>query len=104
MSIKLKSHSFIETLCRAKYPLSVVDYICTHIPGKKLLGYDIGCAFKKTIANSSVGPKFEGRCTMNAMHGWSHIRPCQCDNHPLYLDHVGLSNMEDSNVPLASQI
>lgn len=32
---------------------------------------------------------------MNAMHGWSHIRPCQCENHPLYLDNVGLSDLED---------
>lgn len=32
---------------------------------------------------------------MNAMHGWSHIRPCQCENHPLYLKNVGLSDLED---------
>lgn len=32
---------------------------------------------------------------MNAMHGWSHIRPCQCENHPLYLSDVGLSDLED---------
>src|ERR1700753_76005 len=59
------------------------------------MGYDIGCAFSKTLEKSSVGAKFDGRCTMNAMHGWSHIRPCQCKNHPLYLNEVGLSDMED---------
>jgi hypothetical protein len=32
---------------------------------------------------------------MNALHGWSHIRPCQCENHPLYLNDAGLSDMED---------
>lgn len=80
---------------RAKYPLAVVDYVCSNVPGRKLLGYDIGCAFQKTLANSSVASKFQGRCTMNAMHGWSHIRPCQCTNHPLYLENVGLSDMED---------
>jgi hypothetical protein len=66
------------------------------VPGEKLLGYDIGCAFKTTISQSKlVSPNFRGRCTMNAWHGSVHIRKCQCANLPHYLPGTGLANLED---------
>ena len=61
-----------------------------------MLGSDIGCALKKTIARSRVAASFGSSiCITNAWHGFMHIRSCQVSNHPYYTTGVGLSELED---------
>lgn len=63
-------------------------------PGLKLIAYDIGCAFKKTAANSSFGDQLSARFLVPAMHGYAHNRPCQIEHHPLYVLGAGLEDFE----------
>lgn len=60
----------------------------------KLVGYDIGCAFKKTIARSSIGPSMQARFVIPAMHGYAHNRPCQLGHHPNYVSGTGIEDFE----------
>ncbi len=49
-----------------------------------MLSFDIGCSFKTTLMNSSLGAAFKAlRCQVcvNAFHGYSHSY-CQLKNHP----------------------
>lgn len=64
---------------------------------KILVGFDIGCVFKTTLANSSFGPKFKAsgsRVCMNAFHGYSHSYLCQVQHHPNVIDGIGLEDLE----------
>lgn len=63
-------------------------------PGKKLIVYDIGCTFKKTIAKSTLGEGLEADYTIPAMHGYAHNRLCQCSHHPKYVTGTGLEDFE----------
>jgi hypothetical protein len=59
--------------------------------------YDIGCAFTKTLANSSVGPLAKNlnlRMMVGAFHGHAHNRRCQLDWHPMYIEGTGLTEGE----------
>ncbi|KAH9910445.1 uncharacterized protein BXZ73DRAFT_108989 [Epithele typhae] len=81
----------------AKYPIAMVRKLLDTIPGPHIVGYDIGCTFKTTLARSSVGPDFAksgSRCCVNAFHGYSHSYPCQLDNHPLGIAGMGLEDLE----------
>ena len=62
-----------------------------------LMGYDIGCAFSKTIMSSSLGPQFRAqncRCCVNAFHGYSHSYDCQKQHHPNVIEGIGLEDLE----------
>lgn len=64
---------------------------------RQLLGYDIGCAFAKTISTSSLGLSFEEqkcRCIVNAFHGYSHNYLCQLQNHPNGVEGMGIEDLE----------
>lgn len=61
------------------------------------LGHDIGCSSCKTVAASSIGAKADEYnliIAVNAFHGYAHNRPCQLENHPLYLDGFGIEDLE----------
>lgn len=82
---------------RAKLPLAIVDRILTVIAKRILLGFDIGCTFKITLANSSLGPAFQTlgcRVCVNAFHGYSHNYQCQLQNHPNVIPAMGLEDLE----------
>jgi hypothetical protein len=85
------------SLFRAKYPLAVVNQMNKILGAYLALGYDIGCAFKKTISTSSLGPSFSAafsRCLVNTYHGYTHNYACQCKNHPNVVEGVGLEDFE----------
>lgn len=80
---------------RAKYPLAVLNKVNTALgDGKKLVAYDIGCTFKKTIQKSSLGADLDASYTIPAMHGYAHNRLCQCSHHPKYVVGTGLEDFE----------
>jgi hypothetical protein len=61
------------------------------------MGSDIGCSFSSTIASSSLRPEAERlrlRMAVNAFHRHTHNRACQLRFHPLYLDGLGLEDLE----------
>ncbi|KAJ7697393.1 hypothetical protein B0H17DRAFT_928404 [Mycena rosella] len=81
-----------------KYPLAMVKWILDHYGGDIGLGYDIMCAFWKTLKRSSLGAnvtamRWQG--VVPAFHGHAHNRPCQIEWHPLYVDGVGLEDFEE---------
>jgi len=63
----------------------------------QLIGYDIGCSFSSTIASSSIAVKAcenQLACCVNAFHSHAHKQLCQLLHHPLYLQGVGLEDLE----------
>ncbi|KZS91015.1 hypothetical protein SISNIDRAFT_414531, partial [Sistotremastrum niveocremeum HHB9708] len=78
----------------AKYGLAILARIEEQIPGIKLYGYDIGCAFQKTVMNSSLGPRFKSMMVVPSMHGYAHNRACQVKHHPNYTTGAGLEDLE----------
>ncbi|KAI0700240.1 hypothetical protein C8T65DRAFT_709710 [Cerioporus squamosus] len=81
----------------AKYPLAMTDAIITEIAEAIILAFDIGCSFKVTLMNSSLGQAFQAlgsRMTVNAFHGYSHSYPCQLRNHPNIVRGMGIEDLE----------
>jgi KDZ transposase-like protein len=61
------------------------------------LGYDIGCRFKTTLANSPLGNKAREnnhRCLVGAFHGHAHNRLCQSQFLATYVKGLGLEDLE----------
>jgi hypothetical protein len=81
-----------------KYPLSIVNRLLD-VYGKDIgLGYDIWCAFIKTLQRSSLGAKTVAlnlSGVVPAFHGHAHNRSCQVSWHPLYTDGVGMEDFEE---------
>jgi hypothetical protein len=84
--------------CRAKYPLAIVDKLLNVFQGRRIkCGYDIACAFWKTLMASSLGPKARERCfqmVVGSFYGHAHNRGCQVNWHPLYVKDIGHANFE----------
>ncbi|KAJ7284762.1 hypothetical protein C8J57DRAFT_1053159 [Mycena rebaudengoi] len=81
-----------------KYPLAMVKWILDHYGADVGLGYDIMCAFFKTLMRSSLGPRVAAmnlQGVVPAFHGHAHNRACQIGWHPLYVDGVGLEDFEE---------
>lgn len=81
----------------AKYPLAHIAKPMDVLEDCLCFGSDIGCALKKTISTSSLGPRFEEKsckCVVNAFHGYSHNWACQKVNHPNVVTGLGLEDLE----------
>ncbi|KAI1781831.1 hypothetical protein LXA43DRAFT_977885 [Ganoderma leucocontextum] len=81
----------------AKYVLALLARILDHVPGRKLLGYDIGCVCEETVRNSSLGDEFKksgSRFCVNAFHGYSHSYNCQVKFHPTFIAGTGIEDLE----------
>ncbi|KAJ7318180.1 hypothetical protein DFH08DRAFT_714989 [Mycena albidolilacea] len=81
-----------------KYPLAMVKYLLDHCGADIGLGYDIMCAFFKTLMRSSLGVNVTAmrlRGVVPAFHGHAHNRACQIGWHPLYVEGVGLEDFEE---------
>ncbi|RPD78575.1 hypothetical protein L226DRAFT_457563 [Lentinus tigrinus ALCF2SS1-7] len=81
----------------AKLPLATTDQIINEIREAIMLGFDIGCSFKTTLKNSSLGRAFDAlgcKVCVNAFHGYSHSYPCQLKNHPNGIRGMGLEDLE----------
>ncbi|KAJ7192578.1 hypothetical protein GGX14DRAFT_379958 [Mycena pura] len=81
-----------------KYPLAMVKWLLDRYGADLGLGYDIMCAFFKTLMRSSLGANVTAmrlRGVVPAFHGYAHNRACQLGWHPLYVDGVGLEDFEE---------
>ncbi|KAJ7683507.1 hypothetical protein B0H14DRAFT_2422398 [Mycena olivaceomarginata] len=81
-----------------KYPLAIVTKLFELYGGDIALGYDIMCAFYKTLLRSSLGRdtvKLRLRGVVPAFHGHAHNRGCQLSWHPMYMEGVGLEDFEE---------
>lgn len=80
-----------------KYPLALVNKILEVFGSDIAFGYDIACAFLKTLMNSSLGPLAQRlRITGVApcFHGHAHCRECQVHWHPLHIEGAGKEDFE----------
>jgi hypothetical protein len=69
------------------------------------IGHDIACSSCKTIVTSSTGAKaaeLNLQVVVNAFHSFSHDCCCQLQNHPLYLNGLGLEDLETCECIFAS--
>ncbi|TDL17784.1 hypothetical protein BD410DRAFT_843337 [Rickenella mellea] len=97
-------HGFVLLICDMirsgelmKYPLAMVNKLMDVYGSNIACGYDIGCAFTKTLASSSLGRRARElylRLLTGAFHGHSHHRGCQLDYHPQYIKGIGLTDAE----------
>ncbi|KIK73395.1 hypothetical protein PAXRUDRAFT_41428, partial [Paxillus rubicundulus Ve08.2h10] len=74
------------------YPLAIVDRLLSVYGANGGCAYDIGCAFAKTVNNSSLGPKVHMlnlRFMVGSFHGHAHNHKCQLDWHPMYIKGTG---------------
>ncbi|KAG8917673.1 hypothetical protein FRC02_002971 [Tulasnella sp. 418] len=78
----------------AKYPLAILAHLDQLLPGRKLVGYDIGCATSKTLSRSKLGDRAQVRFVIPSMHGYAHNRPCQLSFHPKYIKGTGIEDFE----------
>lgn len=72
--------------------MALLDHLMSVLGENGACAYDIGCAFAKTLANSSLGPRAVSlnlRMMVGAFHGHAHNRRCQLDWHPMYIDGTG---------------
>jgi hypothetical protein len=82
---------------RSKYPLAIVDKALRTYPGRLLFAYDIGCVFKTTALNSSLGDELRRRqvkMVVPAFHCYAHNRLCQLSHLPLNVKGAGLEDFE----------
>ncbi|KAG0698993.1 hypothetical protein DFH29DRAFT_983677 [Suillus ampliporus] len=81
----------------AKYPLAVISKLMDAFGEGLGGGYDIGCQFKTTLDNSSLGPvahSLHYTSLVGAFHGHAHRRLCQLDHLTTYIPGLGLEDLE----------
>ncbi|KIK32492.1 hypothetical protein CY34DRAFT_19014 [Suillus luteus UH-Slu-Lm8-n1] len=81
----------------AKYPLAVVARLLDVFGDGLGGGYDIGCQFKVTLDNSSLGPlvrSLHHTCLVGAFHGHAHRRLCQLYSLTTYIKGLGIEDLE----------
>lgn len=62
-----------------------------------VFGYDIGCAFSKTVTSSTLGARATAqrlKFVVPSFHGHAHNRPCQLYYHPQYIPSLGIEDFE----------
>ncbi|KAG2143103.1 hypothetical protein DEU56DRAFT_911034 [Suillus clintonianus] len=92
-------HRFVFLACDmvrsgelAKYPLAIIEKLLAVYGKNGGCAYDIGCAFSKTLTNSSLGTQareLDFRLMVGAFHGHAHNRKCQLDWHPMTIRGIG---------------
>ncbi|KAG1844785.1 hypothetical protein F4604DRAFT_1937342 [Suillus subluteus] len=85
----------------AKYPLAVVARLLDVFGDGLGGGYDIGCQFKVTLDNSSLGPlvrSLNHTCLVGAFHGHAHRRLCQLFSLTTYIKGLGIEDLETCDV------
>ncbi|KAJ7819079.1 hypothetical protein B0H14DRAFT_3089447 [Mycena olivaceomarginata] len=81
----------------AKYPLAVVKELLGAFGMKLGAGYDMGCHFQATVANSELGPEARDKglkCLVGSFHGHAHNRLCQLRFLATYVEGMGLEDLE----------
>ena len=96
-TIKIKYESN-QVLSRMKYPHAMVNCLLKTYGADICLGYDIMCAFIKTLLRSVLGPKvtaFLLNGVVPSFHGHRQNQSCQLHWHPMYTKGVGLEDFEE---------
>ncbi|KAJ7687992.1 hypothetical protein B0H14DRAFT_3101286 [Mycena olivaceomarginata] len=81
----------------AKYPLAVVKELLDAFGMKLGAGYDVGCHFGATVANSELGDEAREKklkCLVGSFHGHAHNRLCQLRFLATYVEGMGLEDLE----------
>ncbi|KAF8240520.1 hypothetical protein L208DRAFT_1049899, partial [Tricholoma matsutake] len=81
-----------------KYPLAIINQLLNQYSENIGLGYDIMCAFIKTLMRSSLGAKtaaFHLHGVVPAFHGHAHNCGCQVYCHPMYMEGVRLEDFKE---------
>ncbi|KAJ7854670.1 hypothetical protein B0H14DRAFT_3449419 [Mycena olivaceomarginata] len=81
----------------AKYPLAVVQELLDTFGMNLGAGYDVGCHFGATIANSELGEQARRnnlKCLVGSFHGHAHNRLCQLSFLATYVEGMGLEDLE----------
>ena len=81
-----------------KYALAITDNVLKRYGDDPCLGYDIMCAFIKTLLNSSLAKAIKKQRFIGvvpAFHGHAHNRRCQVNWHPMYTQGVGTEDFEE---------
>ncbi|KAF5315642.1 hypothetical protein D9611_004979 [Ephemerocybe angulata] len=82
---------------QSKYPLATVENLINTFGSRIGCGYDIGCKFSSTIANSALSAKARGHeftSLVGAFHGHAHNRLCQLSNLAAYVPGMGIEDLE----------
>ncbi|KAG1763276.1 hypothetical protein EV702DRAFT_982934 [Suillus placidus] len=93
-------HRFVVLACNMiwsrellmKYLLAIIDKLLTVYGKNGGCAYDIGCAFSKTLTNSSLCMrvhKLDLHLMVGVFHRHTHNRKCQLDWHPMYIPRTG---------------
>ena len=80
-----------------KYPIALTNALLQRYGADIALGYDIMCAFMKTLQGSTLNNHVAGlnlHGIVPAFHGHAHNRLCQVHWHPLYTEGAGLEDFE----------
>ncbi|KAJ7355230.1 hypothetical protein DFH08DRAFT_912373 [Mycena albidolilacea] len=81
----------------AKYPLAVVEELLDAFEMKLGIGYDGGCHFGATVANSKLGNEAQEKqlkCLVGSFHGHTHNCLCQLQFLVTYVEGMGLEDLE----------
>ncbi|KAG1734417.1 uncharacterized protein EDB91DRAFT_1238427 [Suillus paluster] len=81
----------------AKYPLAVVSKLLDTFGSDLGGGYDMGCQFKTTLDNSSLGTcarSLNYTSLVSAFHGHTHKQLCQFNHLATYVSGLGLEDLE----------
>ncbi|KAF8220849.1 hypothetical protein L208DRAFT_1331446, partial [Tricholoma matsutake] len=81
-----------------KYPIAVVNQLLDQYGEDIGLGYNIMCAFIKTLLRSSLGAKTVGlrlQGIVPAFHSHTHNQGCHVYWHPMDMEGVGLEDCEE---------
>ncbi|KAJ7120518.1 hypothetical protein C8R43DRAFT_959950 [Mycena crocata] len=81
----------------AKYPLAVVKELLDAFGMNLGAGYDVGCHFGATVANSDLGDLARDnnlKCLVGSFHGHAHNRLCQLKFLATYVEGMGLEDLE----------
>ena len=81
---------------RFKYPLATVDKLLKTFGPNQGCGYDTGCQFGTTLANSTLGPRAKElnyTQLIDALHGHAHRCLCQLHHLATYQKGLGLEDL-----------
>ncbi|KAJ7747601.1 hypothetical protein B0H14DRAFT_3097002 [Mycena olivaceomarginata] len=81
----------------AKYLLGVVKELLDVFGMKLGAGYNVGCHFQATVANSELADEAKDKklkCLVGSFHGHAHNRLCQLRFLATYVEGMGLEDLE----------
>ena len=96
-----------DTADRMKYPLAIINQLLDQYGMDIRLGYNIMCAFIKTLMRSLPGAKaaaFHLHSVVPPFHGHAHNCVCKVYWHPIYIESIGLEDFEECEWTFLNQM